>query len=178
MAKMKNDWKKPAQAGEFFIFLDLDGVIADFDSHAKAHNKPTTGKIDHDSFDFTWWATMPAFTGAVEFYDQCAKRGSVKFLTGPKLNSDCFGGKAEWIQSFHPGRGKWLLRDMIVCNSKDKGLLAGPKRVLIDDREENVRDWRIAGGIGIHHKGDFAKTLAALDRAMRAIAPKPSAPKP
>ena len=52
--------------------------------------------------------------------------------------------------------------DLIICPSKDKGFLAGEGRILIDDREQNIKDWENAGGVGIHHKGNFDETLKAL----------------
>jgi hypothetical protein len=142
-------------------------VIADFDGHAAAHGKKdAAGRLDREALDFGWWVSMPAFPGAAEFYDALSRRGQVKFLTGPMLSADCYGGKAAWIEKFHPQRGKWLLRDLIICNSKDKELLAGPGRILIDDRENNIREWKAAGGTGVLHRGDFTATLAALDRAL------------
>jgi hypothetical protein len=167
------------EASAYTIFLDLDGVIADFDKHAEDHGKKdASGNVIRDALDFEWWVSMPAFNGAQAFYDSLKRRGDVKFLTGPMLSSDCYGGKAAWIEKFHPKRGKWLLKDLIICNSNDKGLLAGPARILIDDRAKNIREWRAAGGIGVLHTGDFAETLQKLDRLMEARANKPQQPKP
>ena len=81
------------------------------------------------------------------------------------LSADCYSGKAEWITKFDQKRGKHALRDLMICNSKDKHLIAGPTRILIDDREANVKDWQTAGGLAVLHKGDFKETL----RAVRAI---------
>jgi 5'(3')-deoxyribonucleotidase len=146
------------------IFLDIDGVLADFDSHAEAHNvRRENGKFDYSKLDFKWWSTIPVFDGALRFYEECKDIAEVKFLTGPMLSVDCFQGKAHWIaHKFLPQRGKFALSDLMIMNSKKKQLLATPNRILIDDTKANVDKWREAGGIAIHHTGDYAKTLAEL----------------
>ena len=42
--------------------------------------------------------------------------------------------------------------DVILVNKKDKQLYAGENKILIDDRTDNISDWKNAGGIGILHK--------------------------
>jgi hypothetical protein len=147
------------------VFLDIDGVLSDFDAHAKAHNAiKSDGKFNYDALDFKWWSTIPVVSGARAFYDALqATEIDVKFLTGPMVSVECFGGKASWLQNqFLPDRGKWALTDLIICHSKRKDLLAGVGRVLIDDTLANVQAWEAAGGIGIHHKGCFKETTQEL----------------
>jgi hypothetical protein len=163
-------------AGKIHIFLDLDGVLADFDLHAANENKRNDdGTLKYDALDREWYRSMPAFEGAREFYDAAKKLAITKFLTGPVLSSDCFSGKADWVETF-TGEGKPALKKLIICASQDKHFLAAPNRILVDDREENIKDWIAAGGIGILHKGDFDETMKALQQA---IAPAPgNAPRP
>jgi len=152
--------QNPARPQPLYIFLDLDGVIADFDRHAREAGKLTKqGKPDYDKLEQAWWATMPAFKGAEQFYQELRRLGEVKFLTGPVPLSDCFGGKAEWVSNFDRRRGRWALKDLIICPSNDKQLLGGPGRILIDDRPENIRQWQQAGGLGVLHRGNFSQTL-------------------
>jgi len=162
-------------ANQIHIFIDLDGVIADFDGHARAQGKyDQAGKAKWDELDYQWWATMPACAGAKEFYDAATKLGVVKFLTAPVLSEECFSGKARWIQDFVPERGKFILGDLII--GSDKSYLAGARRILIDDRLNNVKEWVDAGGIGIHHDGDFKETLKKLQDALAKLAgPKKNA---
>lgn len=162
------------------IFLDIDGVIGDFDTHIETQNKrKPDGRINHDALDHAWWVSMPVFAGAKDFHTALTQLAEVKFLTGPMVSVDCFGGKAAWIsQKFLPERGKWALTDLIICHSKRKSLLAGPSRILIDDSAENIASWTAAGGIGILHKGDFAATLATAKDAITRLggpSPQPSA---
>lgn len=157
------------------IFLDLDGVVADFDSHADACAKKTPdGKMNWEALDFQWWVTMPAFAGAKKFYDDLKNLAPVKFLTAPVLSEDCFSGKAKWVQNFVPEKGRWILMDLIICPSQDKRNLAKSGAILIDDREKNVREWVEAGGIGVHHTGDFTKTFAEVKKAVDKLTPPKS----
>lgn len=160
------------------IFLDMDGVISDIQSHGEATDKfKDNGQLDYDDLDHEWWVSMPAFEGAEDFYQDLKKYGTVKFLTAPTGSAECFGGKAEWITNFPTGRGRWALMDLIICPSKDKYLLAEPDRILIDDRQSNIDDWIAAGGIGILHEGDFQQTLAKLDEVINGPDSRPSLPK-
>jgi hypothetical protein len=163
-------------APQVLIFLDLDGVIADFDTHKKSKLK-SDGKTDYDALDYAWWTTMPVFKGAKDFYYELRKQGQVRFLTGPVPLVDCFAGKAAWInKKFIPERGRWGLNDLIICHSKAKQLMAGPGRILVDDDKGNIARWNEAGGIGILHEGDYADTLKRVKKAVAGFAPK--GPKP
>ena len=154
------------------IFLDLDGVVADFDSHADACAKKTSdGKMNWEALDLQWWVTMPAFAGAKKFYDDIKNLAPVKFLTAPVLSEDCFFGKAKWVQNFVPEKGRWVLMDLIICPSQEKKNRAKPGAILIDDREKNIMEWVEAGGIGIHHTCDFAKTFAEVKKAVDKLMP-------
>lgn len=149
------------------IYLDMDGVIGDFMTHAHAHGKLKADDTPKwDELDYDWWSTMPAYDGAKVFYDVLKKLAPVQFLTAPVPSTDCFAGKADWVQAFVPERGKFILSDLIICHASVKQRLAGPDAILIDDRIKNVEEWRAAGGIAIHHQGDFAATLAAVNDAL------------
>lgn len=152
------------------IFVDMDGVLSDFDSHAKAHGKyDAKGGTKWDELDFKWWSTMPAYEGMKEFYAELKKIGTVSFLTGPIVSPECHYGKAEWVQRQW---SKWALTELVICPAERKRYLAGPNRILIDDRIKNVEEWNAAGGIGIHHKGDYADTLAQVQKIVKGLQEK------
>lgn len=155
------------QNTKFRIFLDLDGVLTDFDTHAKAQGKlDAKGGLKYDALDFEWWSTMPQFDGTRAFYDACCKEAPTRFLTAPMLSEGCFGGKASWIRGFIPEKWRFPLLDLIICPSSDKHFLARPTHILVDDRIKNIQEWEAAGGIGIHHTGDYADTLRRIREAM------------
>ncbi len=157
------------------IFLDLDGVLADFEGHARLENKyKPDGKVNYDALDYEWYVTMPAYKGARQFYDDVRKLGFTRFLTGPVLSEDCYAGKAHWVQDFVPERGKFILEDLIICDSENKFLVGAPGRILVDDRIANIKAWEAAGGTGILHNGDFKDTLKRLKDAVAKLnAPAP-----
>ena len=131
MQKPSNDASQP------YIFLDLDGVMADFDGHAVSQGKyADDGKVKWDELDYQWWVTMPACEGAKEFYDAAKKLGVVKFLTAPVPDTASFAGKADWLQAFIPERGKFALLDLIMCAGKDKNfpLFARATRPMLEPR--------------------------------------------
>lgn len=162
--------KQPSIKNDIFVFFDIDGVLADFDSHQKACGKLTPeGKTDYAALDYDWWVSMPAFPGAKAFYDEVKSLVWTKFLTGPVPGADCFGGKAAWVEGFLPERGRWATLDLIICPKKDKAFLAGPKRILVDDNADNVKAWVAAGGMGVHHTGDFEKTLTEVKQAIATL---------
>lgn len=165
-----NDNQQPV-----IIFFDLDGVLSDFDRWAVEQGKlKADGSVNWPAIDENWWATMPACPGAKDAYDKARTMGFVKFLTAGDLDPGSLSGKAKWVQKFVPERGKFIMRDMITAAAANKYLLARFDRVLIDDNQKNINDWVAAGGIGIHHTGDWAVTLKALADAITKLgAPEP-----
>jgi hypothetical protein len=176
ISKAFNDNDPPYPPDAITIYLDLDGVLADYFGHAQATGKvDAQGQLKYSEMDRAWYQTMPACEGAKDFYDAAKKLGIVKFLTGPIMYPDCFSGKADWVMTFVPEKGRDILADLIIAHSKDKQYLAKPRRILIDDRIKNVKQWIAEGGIGIHHKGDFAATLKELRKAVAELtAPRKS----
>lgn len=148
------------------IFVDMDGVLADFISSAfRAHGKEFDAatyprceweicrvlgiseaefwaKIDTDP-DF--WLNLNAYEWAHDLLaavsEVCAQ---TRLLTTPSNHPNSYRGKREWLN-------KHAIRVMpILCaSSKDKALLAGPGRLLIDDSDKNVELFRAAGGAAI-----------------------------
>jgi hypothetical protein len=165
---------------DIVIFLDIDGVLSNFEEHLKAKGKAKEdGSPKWDELDHAWWSTIPVFQGAKKFYSDLKKLGIVKFLSAPIPDVGSFSGKAEWIQSvFQPERGRFALLNLVLCSAKDKRFLAAPGRILVDDRIKNVREWEAAGGIGVHHKGNFAETLQAVKDAIATYRKGPPAAVP
>jgi hypothetical protein len=163
--KSKKSFNDSAAKITFEIFSDMDGVLTDFDSHAKAHGKfDAKGQPKWEELDFQWWRSMPAYDGAKEFFGALRARGRTRFLSAPILNPGCFEGKAEWVKEFR--RTRFALLDLVIARAEDKNLLARPHHILVDDRQKNIDQWVAAGGIGILHTGDYADTLKRLDAAM------------
>ncbi len=150
------------------IFVDLDGVIADFDSHANATSKPlVNGERDWSSMGREWWASIPIFPGARAFVAELSTFGVVRFLSAVIMHPGCHSGKADWLVDFGMGDAG-ILRNLILCARSEKCLLAAPYKVLIDDHDHNIAEWQSAGGIGIQHNGDFACSIERVKAAIQA----------
>jgi len=177
-AENKKNFSGAAQPAKAFeIFLDMDGVLSDFDKHARDHGKfDAKGQPKWDELDFGWWSTMPAFDGMKKFYEDMKEFGKVRMLTAPTPRTACFHGKAVWVEKQW---GHWGLLDLIICRAQDKNLLARPNHILVDDRQKNIDAWVAAGGIGVLHKGDYADTIARVRAATESFttAQKPAAAK-
>jgi len=167
--------KKPPS--DVVIFLDIDGVLADFEKHLHEKGKANEkGQPKWDELDHEWWTGIPVIPGAKKFHSELKQMGPVKFLSAPVPIVDSFSGKAEWLSHtfFKMPQGRFALLDLILCAGKDKKYLAGPNRILVDDRQKNIDEWVEAGGIGVHHKGDFNETLTAVKVAIATFRQKAS----
>jgi len=148
------------------IFLDQDGVLANFVGGAcKAHgltcyDKPE--RLGEFSLEKCWGMTAGQFwapTNNYDFWFNLEKTAeadeivmlaidavgveNVAMLTSPSLDPDCVPAKRAWMEKCYPQ----LAKTMIF--SWGKGIIGGPGRILIDDRDRNIDDWYLAGGEGI-----------------------------
>lgn len=148
--------------------LDLDGVIADFVTGiCGAHNKPNPylEKEHFGIFDtaglwtMPWeefiepcnkefWANLPKMPDADEIIAAVTDFFGIEnvcILSAPTLNGGCVDGKIEWLSKHYPQfveSGRYLF-------GPRKDFCAGPYRVLIDDRDENITKFRENGGNAI-----------------------------
>lgn len=146
------------------IFCDMDGVLADFDAGViAAHGKDPVkdqrpaGEWDIATFwglsqpdfwkplsSFDFWANLPVCDGALEFFEGLRNRAPVALLTNPSESADCVLGKREWIARNLKG---WKGPVYFVYGSKKH--IAGPGKILVDDKDENVEEWRRCGGAAV-----------------------------
>ena len=97
--------------------------------------------------DYYFWATLP-FTGeACDIFDavmQKFDRKQVYFLTTPMPNVESYDGKLRWLNKHFPGFEK-----RTIITQAPKSLFAKPDTLLIDDKDENIEEFVLAGGRGI-----------------------------
>jgi hypothetical protein len=168
------------------IFLDMDGVLADFNAALRArgvvddqpefHHKPkdewTKDQIALDasvracmeSSDF--WPSIPLMADAKALWKFCDRFDpNVYILTATpretNFRSRIEKQKREWVDHHF---GPFFENRVIVCAREYKKNYAGPNCVLVDDMAVNCREWFKAGGISIHHKSaqDSINYLSSL----------------
>jgi deoxypyrimidine-specific 5' nucleotidase type C protein (NT5C) len=149
------------------LFLDLDGVLADFDG-----GFPRIFGEDHRHIgeDRMWelvrgrpdfFAELHAFPGAVEFFRAVAHLQPAILTAAPKSDyMNAALAKRRWVRT-HIDPDVLVLP---VMGGRNKpAFLDHPGDILIDDYGRNCDLWEAAGGVAIKHEpGDFARTLDLL----------------
>lgn len=136
------------------IFCDMDGVLVDFDDSFKAkygeypYNLPRQQLWDLVLDTPEYWVNLPPKADAAKLID-FLNTTQFEILTGlPQHGFDkADREKRQWIKK-HIGDHI----NVICCLSKDKQNYLRGKDILIDDRENNIKNWEACGGIGILHK--------------------------
>lgn len=156
------------------LFLDLDGVMADFDrSFAETwpeeplyevnEDKPAIAKKRMWELIFSvpdFFATLPVVPGALEFFQEIRYLKPIILTSCPKsAYANVAQQKHYWVRK-HLGDEVLVLP---VCESENKPLfLQHHGDVLIDDWGKNIEAWNAAGGIGLKFVGDFDNILEDL----------------
>jgi 5'(3')-deoxyribonucleotidase len=144
------------------VFIDMDGVLVDFISAAFQAHKSTYDPLTYPKMEWSiasvlgvtenefwdkidratgFWENLQQYPWAIRLVEAAKALAPIKLLSTPSSHPSCHFGKRMWCLEHLPGV------EMILC--KSKYLLAQPGRVLIDDREDTIRKWEEAGGIGI-----------------------------
>lgn len=155
------------------VYLDLDGVMADFDAHF-----PALFGVDHKSMlDDDMWSTinghpsyfrdMPPCPGAKEFYRSIEWLTPIILTACPKSNYPHVARqKREWVRE-HLSTTCQVLP--VMGGSSKPLFMQSPGDILIDDFERNTKAWQLEGGFAILHK-DFKTTTKALeDEIVRSV---------
>ena len=152
------------------LYLDLDGVLADFDRGVEALIGATPEQLEPNQMwpqlarhgDF--FANLEMTEDGPLLWEACAPLSPV-ILTGLPRGRWAEPQKRRWVAE-HLGEDV----EVITCMSRDKPQWSGPGRVLVDDRDRPRQAWESAGGVFIHHTS-AAQTLAELEALGLALGP-------
>ena len=137
------------------LFLDCDGVLADFDAGAKRLLGMTPAAFEerHGRGEFwkrlarasNFYGDLTQMSDAQELF-QAVKHLKPTILTGLPLGKWAAPQKERWAAEHFPGV------PIITTMARQKHLHMDPGDVLVDDRENHRHLWEDAGGVFIHHK--------------------------
>ena len=159
------------------VFLDLDGVVADFDGGAQAwygckipEDEPRewtykyrewfgmSGTKFWDGLTEEFWATLPKLPWADDLVGWLEDRYTLVFLTSPPLVGGA-SGKQSWIRAHYPK----IYGDKRFLIGPGKSHVARPSALLIDDHEVNVAGFRQAGGKTVLFPQPWNRNRAVLE---------------
>ena len=155
------------------LFLDCDGVLADFDAGARealGGMNPSQFEDRYSKREFwrrlaktpDFYNTLPLMPDAQMLFDAVAHLHPT-ILTGLPLGTWAAPQKVAWAERHFPAT------PVITCMARDKYRYMQPGDVLVDDREQHRGRWEEAGGIFVTHK-NAERSLAALRQIFPSIA--------
>ena len=137
------------------LFLDADGVLADFDEGARRLLGMTPRQYEAKHGRGAFWkrlATAKSFYGRLpqmpdaQLLFEGVRHLKPTILTGLPLGNWAAPQKVEWAAEHFPGV------PIITCMARDKHKHMRPGDVLVDDRENHRAAYEAAGVIFVHHK--------------------------
>jgi len=146
------------------LFLDCDGVLADFDAGARQllgmNAKAFQAKFGPGRFwaklgsapDF--YGTLPLMPDAMELFEAVRHLDPV-ILTGLPRGNWAATQKVRWAEQHFPGT------KIITCMAVDKRKHAKAGDVLVDDMEKHRHLWEEVGGVFVLHR-NAADSIAKL----------------
>lgn len=148
------------------LYIDLDGVMADFDKYFLEEFGVESSKLDDPTL-WKWinghgnfFINLPLCEGALDFFKSVEHMNPTILTACPKSNYAVAAvQKRQWVY-------KHLSEDITVIpmmGGKNKCLfMHSPGDILIDDFEKNCIPWAEHGGFAIHHK-NFEETRRNLN---------------
>ena len=149
------------------IYLDCDGVLADFDKGAAAILGMPSAAFEKQHGLGAFWkklATAPDFYGqlqplpdALDLFDAVRHLNPI-ILTGLPRGNWAEAQKRRWAERHFPGV------EVITTMAALKHEYTRSGDALVDDRDKYRHLWEGAGGVFIHHKS-ARQSIAALEAA-------------
>jgi hypothetical protein len=147
------------------LFLDMDGVIADFFGHFEQVHNLEHWKDHPDAItaieamkNTDWFNQISPFANSAWLVDQCRSIAGRDYgicsspIAGDLPNSSYW--KRVWLErhGFLPE-----IPNLLFVENKEKHAaerLSGEPNILVDDKPSNIHKWNKAGGIGILYQAN------------------------
>lgn len=163
---------------QYQIYMDLDGCLADFDARfehfygilPKEYEEKAIQqfgeKIGKEKFwnsideviGVRFWRGIPLMPEGMELWNYIKQFNPI-ILTAPSRNKVSRIGKKLWVQD---NLGLNIPIEFRASNRKQE--LSGPGKILIDDRLDNIMQWKSKNGIGLLYEGDSKKIITELKK--------------
>jgi hypothetical protein len=143
------------------LFLDLDGVLADFDRGVRdltgrdPADLPLRGMWDTLARAPDFFATLDFLPDAEALWRFCAPHDPI-ILSGLPQGQWAAAQKTQWVARMLGPQVR-----LITCMSRDKPRWSAPGHVLVDDRATTAAGWEAKGGRFLHHVS-ATQSIAAL----------------
>lgn len=155
------------------LFLDADGVLADFDEGVRRLLGKSPRDYQRTNGQRSFWKRLAAadnfYANLPEMPDarmlvEAVKHLRPAILTGLPIGKWAAPQKIEWAAEHFPG-----LR-IITCLARDKHKHMHRGDVLVDDRDNHRQAYEAAGVVFVHHRNakDSLKELAAIFPSVKA----------
>ena len=152
------------QVSDYKVYLDMDGVLADFDQRFKDISgmapkefenkygkKAFWNLIDEDN-KISFWVGIKPMPGAAALVN-AVKKYNYELLTSPSSKKQSYLGKILWVRNHSDILGGKPRINFKRAKEKHEVKPELSKTdILIDDREDTIGRWNAAGGTGIVYK--------------------------
>lgn len=147
------------------LYLDMDGVLADFDKEASY-------RIGSDSYKFEFTHGPELFWQILnekgDFFESLSPMPDMAVLWNAVSELDVSVLTALPKSNPEPvvrQKGSWIAKNLglhvpvITCMTWEKASYCRPGDILVDDRNVNEAPWKKQGGIFIHHHSAASTVL-------------------
>lgn len=168
------------------LYLDLDGVFADFDGHLlnfgivndkSFHHKDKSthteeqkslrGRVEDCMRTPGFWEDLPLCHGGYALWDFCQPYKPVILTALPNMK--------DWDEHVKVEKQRWIDKyfgfktPVIYCiRSEKKNYATSIQDILLDDTVSNISEWTEAGGFGILHT-DSDNSIKKLNHILKEV---------
>ena len=163
MIKLK-ELLEEVEKDKYTIYCDLDGVLVDFEKgYEEAIGKPFSEAGEGPEFwepihkmGASFWIKLKWMPDGHTLWKYINKYNPI-LLSAPSKEESSKIGKRVWKKNNLPDT------KLILTPARFKQKYSGENKILIDDREDNIQQWKDKGGIGILHTS-AADTIEQLKK--------------